>query len=80
MWFDVQNLFCQLESPVNLKLCTFHGHRITVIFSMSAAVFLHRNHISEFLNEYFADKNLLVSSVYNYLNNPVFLAGCRAFV
>ena len=70
---------CQLDSPVNLKLCTLHGHRINVIFSMGAAVFCHRNHISEFMNEYFEDKNLLVSSVYNHLNNSVFLAGCRAF-
>ena len=46
---------------------------------MGAAVFFHRNHISEFINEYFEDKNLLVSSVYNHLNNPLFLAGCRAF-
>ena len=46
---------------------------------MGAAVFFHRNHISEFINEYFEDKNLLVSSVYNHLNNPLFLAGSRAF-
>lgn len=75
----LKTLLCQLDSHVNLKLCTFYGHIINVIFSMGAAVFFHRNHISEFINEYFEDKNLLVSSVYNYLNNPVFLAGCRAF-
>ena len=46
---------------------------------MGAAVFFHRNHISEFINAYFEDKDLLVSSVYNHLNNPLFLAGCRAF-
>jgi len=66
-----KTFLCQLDSPVNLKLCTFHGHRINIIFSMGAAVFFHRNHISEFIKEYFEDKNLLVSSVYNYLNNPV---------
>ena len=70
---------CQLDSPVNLKLCTLHGHIINVIFSMGAAVFFHRKHISEFINEYFEDKNLLASSVYNHLNNPLFLAGSRAF-
>jgi E1A/CREB-binding protein len=40
----------------------------------------HRNHIKEFIEVYFnkEDINRLVSSVYNYVNNPVYLAGCRA--
>ena len=42
--------------------------------------FYHRNHIKEFIEVYFnkEDRNRLVSSVYNYVNNPVYLAGCRA--
>jgi E1A/CREB-binding protein len=75
----------QLKSPVELKQTTFHGHRIN-LFSMSASgffffiFFYHRNHFKEFIEVYFnkEDRNRLVSSVYNYVNNPVYLAGCRA--
>ena len=51
------------------------------MFVMGAAVFFHRFHIENFINSFFCsgERNLLVSAVCNYLNNPVYLAGCRAF-
>ena len=71
----------QLEPPVALKMCTFHGHRINLLFAMGASVFFHRNHMKDFINVYFnkEDRNRLLGAVYNYLNNPMYLAGCRAF-
>ena len=30
----------QLKSPVELKLTTFHGHRINLLFSMGGSVFV----------------------------------------
>ncbi|CAG2216055.1 unnamed protein product [Mytilus edulis] len=70
----------QLEPPVDLQLTTFHGHRINLLFSMGASVFHHRNHIKLFIENYFnkEDRNRLLCAVYNYVNNPVYLAGCRA--
>lgn len=70
----------QLETPVDLKLTTFHGHRINLLFSMGASVFYHRNDINNFIELYFnkEDRNRLVKAVYSYVNNPVYLAGCRA--
>ncbi|CAC5399448.1 unnamed protein product [Mytilus coruscus] len=70
----------QLEPPVDLQLTTFHGHRINLLFSMGASVFHHRNHIKLFIENYFnkEDLNRLLCAVYNYVNNPVYLAGCRA--
>lgn len=65
-----------LENPKVLKLSTFHGHRINVLFSMAAAVFDHRKDIEEFIDSYFDDKqNRLVSSVAAYLSNDVFVVG-----
>lgn len=39
-----------------------------------------RHHIKECIAVYFnkEDRNRLVSSVYNYVNNSVYVAGCRA--
>ncbi|VDI19982.1 Hypothetical predicted protein [Mytilus galloprovincialis] len=47
---------------------------------MGASVFHHRNHIKLFIENYFnkEDRNRLLCAVYNYVNNPVYLAGCRA--
>ena len=70
-----------LNPPVTLEMSTFHGHRINVLFSMGAAVFYHRHHISDFINSYFLSctgQNNLVTCVSNYLNNNVYIAGCRA--
>ena len=63
------------ESPVPLKTCTFHGHRINLLFAMGASVFFHRNHIKDFINVYFnkEDRNRLLGAVFNYLNNAVYL-------
>ncbi|CAC5363152.1 unnamed protein product [Mytilus coruscus] len=71
----------QLEPPDDLQLTTFHGHRINLLFSMGASVFHHRNLIKLFIENYFnkEDRNKLLCAVYNYVNNPVYLAGCRAF-
>jgi hypothetical protein len=72
----LKTLLNQLKSPVELKQTIFHGHRINLFFSMGASVFFdiffyHRNHIKEFIEVYFnkEDRNRLVSSVYNYVNN-----------
>lgn len=56
--------------------CCFQWVLVVFLFSF----FYHRNHIKEFIEVYFnkEDRNRLVSSVYNYVNNPVYLAGCRA--
>jgi hypothetical protein len=70
-----------LNPPVTLEMSTFHGHHINVLFSMGAAVFYHRHHISDFINSYFLSctgQNNLVTCVSNYLNNNVYIAGCRA--
>ncbi|VDI15710.1 Hypothetical predicted protein [Mytilus galloprovincialis] len=71
----------QLDIPVDLKMSTFHGHRINLLFSMGAAVFFHREHIKEFIDSFFSitERNSLITSVYHYVDNPVYLAGCRAF-
>ena len=50
---------------------------LVVIFLIS---FIIEIILKEFIEVYFnkEDRNRLVSSVYNYVNNPVYLAGCRA--
>jgi hypothetical protein len=47
---------------------------------MAAAVYYHNDHIKDFLSTYFEDKssNKLVVCVSHYVNNKVYLAGCRA--
>ncbi|CAG2222466.1 unnamed protein product [Mytilus edulis] len=68
-----------LTPPIKQNMSTFYGHRINVLFSMAASVFYHAKHIKEFIELYFDDKqNNLVSCVANYVNNNVYLAGCRA--
>lgn len=68
-----------LTSPIKQNMSTFYGHRINVLFSIAASVFYHAKHIKEFIELYFDDKqNNLVSCVANYVNNNVYLAGCRA--
>ena len=66
--------------PVALQMSTFYGHRIHMLFSMAAAVYYHNDHIKDFLSTYFEDKssNKLVVCVSHYVNNKVYLAGCRA--
>lgn len=68
-----------LDPPINLKMSTFHGHRINILFSMGASVFYHRHHIKEFIDTYFPERpNRLVSCISSYISNNVYLAGCRA--
>ena len=68
-----------LDPPSALKMSTFYGHRINVLFSMAASVFYHSRHIKDFTSVYFDEKqNNLVSSVTHYVSNKVYLAGCRA--
>ncbi|VDI62003.1 Hypothetical predicted protein [Mytilus galloprovincialis] len=68
-----------LTPPIKQNMSTFYGHRIYILFSMAASVFYHAKHIQELIELYFDDKqNNLVSCVANYVNNNVYLAGCRA--
>ena len=67
-----------LTPPVELKMSTFYGHRINILFSMAASVFYHASHIKDFTDLYFDKQNNLVSCVSNYVKNNVYLAGCRA--
>jgi len=62
-------------------MSAFHGHRINLLFAMGAAVFFHRSHIRDFIDTFFnkTQRNQLINSVSNYLDNPVYVAGCRAF-
>ncbi|CAC5387839.1 unnamed protein product [Mytilus coruscus] len=66
--------------PVKLHMSTFYGHRINILFSMTAAVCYHNDQIKDFLSTYFEEKssNKLVSCVSHYVNNKVYVAGCRA--
>lgn len=74
------NFYLESLTPsIKQNMSTFYGHRINILFSMAASVFYHEKHIKEFIELYFDDKqNNLVSCVANYLNNNVYLAGCRA--
>jgi len=59
------------------NLVTFHGHRINVIFHDGAAMYYHRKDICDFLKDW-PDPNGLLQSVKFDINEPGYLAGCRA--
>ncbi|CAC5426130.1 unnamed protein product [Mytilus coruscus] len=69
------------DNNIDLKLTTFHGHRINLLFAMGASVFFHKDNIYEFIDLYFEkeNRNNLLKAVANYVKNPMYLAGCRAF-
>jgi len=39
----------QLKSPVELKLTTFHGHRINLLFSMGASGFFYHRYLLKYI-------------------------------
>ncbi|CAC5420536.1 unnamed protein product [Mytilus coruscus] len=67
------------DNNIDLKLTTFHGHRINLLFAMGASVFFHKDNIYELIDLYFEKENRNNLLKANYVKNSMYLAGCRAF-
>lgn len=73
--------FNEYLAQINEKnhLVTFLHNRFNILFVDGAAVFYHRNHISEYLSSGRSSKNnKLLASVQQWISNRVLLAECRA--
>lgn len=75
----LKNCVCADGKSVNGLLFKTNWN-LLLISNNGYKCFYHKKHIKLFIEIYFhkEDSNTLPWAIYNYVNNPVYLAGCRA--
>ena len=66
------------DLDAQIQLAQFEGNRFNIIFFNAGAVYYHRNHIVNFVENSAPTQNRLLSAVVEDIKNEVYLAGIRA--
>ena len=62
----------------SIPLAAFKGNRFNIIFYDGGGVFYLHEHLREFFTKSYVTSNRLLQSVNSDINNPIYIAGCKA--